>query len=742
MKKILLFTAFLGCFAWGYAQTKNVAVETAGTLSTLLTADETATLTDLTVTGSINKADLNTLNGMPALATLDLSGANIVASSDGETSYAENTIPEATFMGNKALISVLFPASLQHIGTEAFADCINIKAIDLSACPELVTVGYRAFGGIDGLESLSFNGCSKLTTIDEYAFSNDFYIATIDFTGCTSLSTIGANAFNNVREALTTLDLSDCTSLTVIGKSSFKSLKKMTSLTLPENVEIIGMGAFYSCHSLETITLPASVDSIAPHSFGQPKAMKTVVCLGTDTRAAEMAFSNNTYISSPSTKPAEENYTDKGYTLVVPKGCADTYRAGIEWAKFPVINEAAEEPADGKVVNVETAGTLNTLLTADEAATLTALTVTGSINKADLDTLNGMPALATLDLSGANIVASSDGETSYAENTIPEATFMGNKALISVLFPASLQHIGTEAFADCINIKAIDLSACPELVTVGYRAFGGIDGLESLSFNGCSKLTTIDEYAFSNDFYIATIDFTGCTSLSTIGANAFNNVREALTTLDLSDCTSLTVIGKSSFKSLKKMTSLTLPENVEIIGMGAFYSCHSLETITLPASVDSIAPHSFGQPKAMKTVVCLGTDTRAAEMAFSNNTYISSPSTKPAEENYTDKGYTLVVPKGCADTYRAGVEWAKFPVINESTSAIESVESNSTTAVYATADAIVVEGAAAGTPVTVYALSGAQVKNAVADGSALMLTLDQKGIFLVKVGNEVCKVVL
>ena len=181
MKKILLFTAFLGCFAWGYAQTKNVAVETAGTLSTLLTADETATLTDLTVTGSINKADLNTLNGMPALATLNLSGANIVASSDGETSYAENTIPSETFMGNKALVSVLFPASLQYIGTEAFADCINIKAIDLSACPELVTVGYRAFGGIDGLESLSFNGCSKLTTIDEYAFSNDFYIATIDF---------------------------------------------------------------------------------------------------------------------------------------------------------------------------------------------------------------------------------------------------------------------------------------------------------------------------------------------------------------------------------------------------------------------------------------------------------------------------------------------------------------------------------------------------------------------------------
>ena len=517
MKKLLLFTAFLSCFALGHAQTKTVAVETAGTLSTLLTADEAATLTALTVTGSINKADLNTLNGMPALATLDLSGANIVASTEGDVTYAENTIPEATFMGNEALVSVLFPASLQYIGTEAFADCINIKAIDLSACPELVTVGYRAFGGIDGLESLSFNGCSKLTTIDEYAFSNDFYIATIDFTGCTSLSTIGANAFNNVREALTTLDLSDCTSLTVIGKSSFKSLKKMTSLTLPENVEIIGMGAFYSCHSLETITLPASVDSIAPHSFGQPKAMKTVVCLGTDTRAAEMAFSNNTYISSPSTKPAEENYTDKGYTLVVPQGCADTYRAGIEWAKFPVINEAAEEPGDGKVVAVETAGTLSTLLTADEAATLTALTVTGSINKADLDTLNGMPALATLDLSGANIVASTEGDVTYAENTIPEATFKSNKSLKKVVLPNSLVTISDEAFY-MAELETVDLSNCAELKEIHTYAFGSIqETLTTVSFNGCAKLESIGDYAFTNDKVIASIDFTGCTSLTTIG---------------------------------------------------------------------------------------------------------------------------------------------------------------------------------------------------------------------------------
>ena len=732
MKKLLLFTAFLSCFALGHAQSKTVAVETAGTLSTLISADEAATLTDLTVTGSINKADLDTLNGMPALATIDLSGANIVASTEGDVTYAENTIPEASFMSNKTLVSVLFPTSLQYIGTEAFADCINIKAIDLSTCPDLVEVGYRAFGGIDGLESLSFNGCSKLTTLGDYAFSNDFYIASIDFTGCTSLTTLGNRAFLNLNSALETIDLSDCSAMEKIGDNCFRGCKVATSIILPEGAKVIGENAFYQCNAVETITIPASVDSIAPYAFYQPKALKTVVCLGTDTKAAERAFT-----SVLSSKPAEENYNDLGYTLVVPKGCADTYRAGIEWAKFPVINEAAEEPADGKVVAVETAGTLSTLISADEAATLTDLTVTGSINKADLDTLNGMPALATIDLSGANIVASTEGDVTYAENTIPEASFMSNKTLVSVLFPTSLQYIGTEAFADCINIKAIDLSTCPDLVEVGYRAFGGIDGLESLSFNGCSKLTTLGDYAFSNDFYIASIDFTGCTSLTTLGNRAFLNLNSALETIDLSDCSAMEKIGDNCFRGCKVATSIILPEGAKVIGENAFYQCNAVETITIPASVDSIAPYAFYQPKALKTVVCLGTDTKAAERAFT-----SVLSSKPAEENYNDLGYTLVVPKGCADTYRAGIEWAKFPVINESTSAIESVESNSTTAVYATSDAIVVEGAAAGTPVTVIALSGAQVKSAVADGSALSLTLDMKGIFLVKVGNEVFKVVL
>ena len=400
--------------------------------------------------------------------------------------------------------------------------------------------------------------------------------------------------------------------------------------------------------------------------------------------------------------------------------------------------------AQTKNVVVETAGTLSTLIPAEEVSTLTTLTVSGSINKTDLDTLNGMPALTTLDLSQANIVAETVGEVTYAANTVPDETFSGNQSITKVVFPNSLESLGTESFY-MTEIGVLDFSNCPELKEIGYQAFGSIqETLTHVSFNGCSKLTSIGDYAFTQGKAIETIDFTGCSALTHIGNRAFLNVW-TVETIDLSSCTALSTINDNSFRGTKKVSSLILPENVKVIGENAFYQCNALETITIPASVDSIAPYAFYQPKALKTVICKGTATQAAERAFSSVTPpTSSTSTpKPAEENYNQKGYKLIVPKGCADTYRTGIEWAKFPIIEEAESgAIDATEILSDVHVYAAGNAVVVEGAAAGTQVSVIGLSGYAAQNAVADGSTLSLTIEQKGLFLVKVGTSVFKVIL
>ena len=93
MKKILLGASMLLSFAaMAQAQT-TVNVETPGTLSSKVSAEEKYSITDLTITGSLNGTDVKFLREMAGqdednnktdgkLAKLDLSGASIVAGGD------------------------------------------------------------------------------------------------------------------------------------------------------------------------------------------------------------------------------------------------------------------------------------------------------------------------------------------------------------------------------------------------------------------------------------------------------------------------------------------------------------------------------------------------------------------------------------------------------------------------------------------------------------------------------------
>src|SRR5665647_2040121 len=57
---------------------KTISVATAGKLNTLLTATEKTTITNLTITGTIDARDFKTMrDNMPALAVLDISSVTI-----------------------------------------------------------------------------------------------------------------------------------------------------------------------------------------------------------------------------------------------------------------------------------------------------------------------------------------------------------------------------------------------------------------------------------------------------------------------------------------------------------------------------------------------------------------------------------------------------------------------------------------------------------------------------------------
>lgn len=172
-----------------------------------------------------------------------------------------------------------------------------------------------------------------------------------------------------------------------------------------------------------------------------------------------------------------------------------------------------------KTINV-TAGSLSLLLTETEKSTITALTITGTIDARDFKTIrDDMPLLAVIDISGTTILAyyGTDGTyppgyyMDYPPNAISDFTFLSlltgfsKTSLISITLPTSLTYIGNEAFSGCIGLTSINI---PFLVTtIGANAFYNCTGLTSVSipksvtsmgagaFYSCDNLTSIISYS-------------------------------------------------------------------------------------------------------------------------------------------------------------------------------------------------------------------------------------------------------
>ena len=119
---LLLFCLFL--FAIGQAQvSKTINVTTPGTLSTLLTANELSTVTDLTITGNIDARDFKTMrDNMAFLAKLDIGNVKIKAytgtvgtNNDYMTiTYPDNEIPQFGFCSwTNSLSFIIMPSTIR-----------------------------------------------------------------------------------------------------------------------------------------------------------------------------------------------------------------------------------------------------------------------------------------------------------------------------------------------------------------------------------------------------------------------------------------------------------------------------------------------------------------------------------------------------------------------------------------------------------------------------------------------------
>jgi len=163
-----LLLAAIVCFTskslWAVTE---VNVETAGTLSTLLTSTDK----ELKVTGVINGTDIKYIRSLVTAGTvtsLDWSEVRIVSGGDAyysDKKTANDVIGESMFYECSKLQAMVLPTTITSIGTNAFART-GLKAINIPS--SVTTLGGDAFAYCSSLETVVIG--KKVKTMSQGVF--------------------------------------------------------------------------------------------------------------------------------------------------------------------------------------------------------------------------------------------------------------------------------------------------------------------------------------------------------------------------------------------------------------------------------------------------------------------------------------------------------------------------------------------------------------------------------------------
>lgn len=263
-RKTLILLIFISLTSNGlFASLSKTVSCTPGELSNILGTDIT-TITDLTVSGSINNVDFATMRDqMLLLENIDLSNASVIG----------NSIPSfalcyTTYKGKKSIKTVKLPENITTIGERAFYDCTNLTSINI---PLSVTIiKNAAFARCTNILSITLP--NTLKTIEESAFSECFALSGVFVP--TSVTSIGDWSFSDCG-GLIEVDSNNLyyssNNGVLLNKNQSILIKCPISISgnyiIPNTVTTIKDWAFRACNKIETIRIPSSTISVASNSF-------------------------------------------------------------------------------------------------------------------------------------------------------------------------------------------------------------------------------------------------------------------------------------------------------------------------------------------------------------------------------------------------------------------------------------------------------------------------------------------
>lgn len=266
-----------------------------------------------------------------------------------------------------------------------------------------------------------------------------------------------------------------------------------------------------------------------------------------------------------------------------------------------------------KTVQVNTAGTLENMVSTSEAKIITSLTVSGNIDARDIAYIRDkFKIISTIDLTNSAIKAFSgtDGtytglDTTYKANDLPIYSFYNpflhtyKSTLTSVKLPSNLVSISDMAFYFCWSLVG-QFSIPSTVKSISDYAFYGCYAITAFSVSSANtRYSASNGVLFSKNQDTLFIfpnaksgNYVIPSTVKRINPSAFENSYN-LTSVTIPS--SVTSIGSYAFCNCSGITgNLSLPSSLKTLEDGAFYSCYNLSgTVTIPSSLTNMGAYCF-----------------------------------------------------------------------------------------------------------------------------------------------------
>lgn len=382
-----------------------------------------------------------------------------------------------------------------------------------------------------------------------WMFNPDTGTLTIYGTG--PMSNFSYAPWGSYQSQITQLIIQD--GITAIG--GFSSLKKLSTVHIPNSVHTLYKDAFNRCTSLKEVHLPDSISSVGSYAFAYCSLLENIN---------------------------------------IPANLAT-----VSWGMFTDCSALKTVTLHDGITTIEN-------YAFNRCCSLTQIALPNSVTTIGGDVFKGCTNLQSVTLSNQITM-------------IPNHAFYSCSSLTEIVIPDSVTSIDRYAFNNCTNLQKIVMGSNMESISVeAFYGCSKLQGFV-ISVDNPHITSDATGPIFNKDKTEILLMAPGYTDVYevpdgviTIKLWSFRNC--ALSGVILPD--SVTHIEEYAFDNCANMESVILSENLKVIGMRAFMSCKALKEITFPASVEKVDYGAFSGCTGMQSATFLGPYPEFGESVF------------------------------------------------------------------------------------------------------------------------------